>query len=606
VLLGALVYGLVRADVIRSRSASSYYWLGGVFLVGVLHAIGWLTFYRADSSAAPLLGSVALSVAGALFFLHLDSNVEHEKLDRSRAHAGSQTDAFFDVALDLQCIADLDGRFVRLNPVWETLLGYPVEELEGERFLDYVHPDDLADTKDALERQARGEIVDGFVNRYMTKDGRVVWIEWKSVAAEGLVYAAARDVTARVLEEQELRRSREVSSRAERMANTGTWVFDVETGSVSWSENVYSIYGMDFESFDGDAASVIMSRVHPDDRETVMQANARAMERGEPSSVAYRVVLPPDGRIRHIIAEGERVPTPDGSVHTLVGYVQDVTDQRKTERQLQDARDDLQGQVEQRTKDLAEANENLTALNEELREAVELLADANRAKNEFLANMSHELRTPLNSIIGFSGVLLSGAPGEVNDEQRRQLKMISTSGDHLLSIINDILDLSRIEAGREEVKIDPFRPIDVVESVTAAVRPLAEQKGIELGFNCDRGLPSVDSDPRKVRQILFNLLGNAVKFTEQGGVRVSVANADGRIAFAVSDTGPGIPEDERDTIFDAFKQAQTRENSKPEGTGLGLSVSVRLAELLGGRIVLESEVEKGSTFTLEIPTSGDA
>jgi signal transduction histidine kinase len=232
------------------------------------------------------------------------------------------------------------------------------------------------------------------------------------------------------------------------------------------------------------------------------------------------------------------------------------------------------------------------------------LANANQAKDRFLATMSHELRTPLNAIIGFTGTLLMKLPGPLNADQEKQLRTVQGSGKHLLALINDLLDLAKIEAGKIELNLEPTVCQDVLEEAVASLRPLAESKGLELLVAAPAAKLVVQTDRRALSQIVLNLLNNASKFTERGSVCVALARreADGKavIEISVQDTGVGIRPEDQARLFAAFTQvdAATR---RQEGTGLGLHLSQKLAALLGGAISCRSEYGKGSTFTLQIP-----
>jgi signal transduction histidine kinase len=238
----------------------------------------------------------------------------------------------------------------------------------------------------------------------------------------------------------------------------------------------------------------------------------------------------------------------------------------------------------------------------EIQEKSAQLEVANKHKSDFLANMSHELRTPLNAIIGFSEVLLERMFGEVNDKQVEYLKDIHESGRHLLSLINDILDLSKIEAGRMELELSEFHLPTAVSNAMTLVRERAQRHGIALGLEMDSGLGALHADERKVKQILLNLLSNAVKFTPDGGrVDVLARKADGKVEIAVRDTGIGIAPEDHAAVFEEFKQVGRDYTRKAEGTGLGLALTKRLVELHGGEIALESAPGKGSTFTVRLP-----
>ncbi len=230
------------------------------------------------------------------------------------------------------------------------------------------------------------------------------------------------------------------------------------------------------------------------------------------------------------------------------------------------------------------------------------LEAASRHKSEFLANMSHELRTPLNAIIGFSEVLLERMFGEVNEKQTEYLRDILSSGQHLLSLINDILDLSKIEAGRLELELTKFHLPVALENAIMLVRERATRHGIALDLAVDDRLGDFVGDERKVRQILLNLLSNAVKFTPEGGrVSVKAALANGSVEISVSDTGIGIAPEDQDAIFEEFRQVGSDDDRKREGTGLGLTLAKKFVEMHGGKIWVESQVGKGSTFTFTLP-----
>jgi len=239
---------------------------------------------------------------------------------------------------------------------------------------------------------------------------------------------------------------------------------------------------------------------------------------------------------------------------------------------------------------------------QELRARTVELEIANRHKSEFLANMSHELRTPLNAVIGFSEVLLERMFGELNDKQAEYLHDILSSGRHLLSLINDILDLAKIEAGRMELELGAFDLSLLLDNALTLVRERATSHGIGLDLAVDGQLGTLVGDERKVKQILLNLLSNALKFTPEGGkVAVRAVRAAGSVEIAVSDTGIGIAHDDQEAIFEEFRQVGTDYARKREGTGLGLALSKRFAELHGGKLWVTSEVGRGSTFTLSIP-----
>ena len=229
------------------------------------------------------------------------------------------------------------------------------------------------------------------------------------------------------------------------------------------------------------------------------------------------------------------------------------------------------------------------------------LEAASQHKSEFLANMSHELRTPLNAIIGFSEVLTDRMFGDLNEKQDEYLKDIYASGTHLLSLINDILDLSKIEAGRMELELTALDLPQAIDSALALVRERAGRRGIALQQSVEEHLGEIKGDERKVKQVLLNLLSNALKFTPEGGrVELLARVVDGMAEISVTDTGVGIAAEDQEAVFEEFRQVGTAEK-KAEGTGLGLTLCRKFVELHGGRIWVKSEVGIGSTFTFSLP-----
>jgi len=233
------------------------------------------------------------------------------------------------------------------------------------------------------------------------------------------------------------------------------------------------------------------------------------------------------------------------------------------------------------------------------------LVNANRAKDRFLANMSHELRTPLNSIIGFTGTLLMKLPGPLTADQQMQLGIIKASAGHLLALINDLLDLAKIEAGKMELPLTPIDFAGVIREVAAALKPQAQAKGLELTVAVPARCAPIRSNPRALSQIVINLVNNAIKFTDSGGIRLEMALRNSppprTVEISVADTGVGIPLDAQPQLFSAFNRVHVPGHSDMEGTGLGLHLSQKLAEALGGHIEFTSEHHKGSTFTLLLP-----
>ncbi len=275
----------------------------------------------------------------------------------------------------------------------------------------------------------------------------------------------------------------------------------------------------------------------------------------------------------------------------LVSFA-DITDRVLAEEQLRQHREHLEDLVVERTAELAVAKDQAES--------------ADRLKSAFLAAMSHELRTPLNSIIGFTGLLLQELPGPLNEEQTVQMGMVQTSARHLLSLINDVLDISKIESGQLDVACAPFDLPSAIHDIVLRIQPLADEKGLAVEVDVDDRLGEMHSDRRRVEQILMNLLSNAVKFTEQGRIVVRARAVDGAARISVTDTGVGIRERDMPKLFQPFRQIDDGTTRRYEGTGLGLSICKRLAELLGGSVEVESRWGVGSTFTYALPLRWEA
>jgi signal transduction histidine kinase/DNA-binding response OmpR family regulator len=303
---------------------------------------------------------------------------------------------------------------------------------------------------------------------------------------------------------------------------------------------------------------------------------------------------------------------PTGKVLYIIHRVEDVTEfirlkhqelaQEKVAEELRTHAGQMEAEIYQRAAEVQEANRRLEATNQELLSAKEEAERGSRFKDQFLSTMSHELRTPLNAVLGFSDLLADEAYGPLNDRQRRYVEHIHTGGKHLLTLISDILDLSKIEAGRMELTNESLRVESIFGEVLSVMRPLADKKSQSLSKNSQPGL-LVRADSVRIKQVLMNLLGNAIKFTpKSGSIELSAHLAGGRVRVEVRDNGPGIPPPEQQRIFDAFYRLH-ESGKKTEGTGLGLAITHRLVELHGGELTLDSEVGKGSCFYFSLPVA---
>jgi signal transduction histidine kinase len=283
-----------------------------------------------------------------------------------------------------------------------------------------------------------------------------------------------------------------------------------------------------------------------------------------------------------------------GQVSEILSVGTDITQLKRAEEAIRELNTSLERRVAERTAELAEARDRAEA--------------ADHLKSAFLATMSHELRTPLNSIIGFTGIILQGLAGPLNAEQRKQLEMVRDSARHLLALINDVLDISKIEAGQLTVSSEAFDLSASISKAVGIVKPLAEKKGLALQAEIAPEIGALVSDPRRVEQILLNILNNAIKFTDRGTVTLTAEIAPSAppatqpvVQISVADSGIGIKPEDLSKLFQPFRQIDTGLSRQHEGTGLGLAICRRLAELLGGEIRAESEWGKGSVFSLTLP-----
>lgn len=360
------------------------------------------------------------------------------------------------------------------------------------------------------------------------------------------------------------------------------YFYDEERRLIRWNRNLEIVTGYSADEMkDKDPLDFFEG----DDRDFILGRIGRVFEEG--SATAEAAIVGKDGTRQPYYFTGIRVEL-DGKP-CLMGVGIDISDRVAAEQELRDLNLELESKVVERT--------------QELQAALSRAEAADRMKSAFLATMSHELRTPLNSIIGFTGILLQGLAGDLNDEQRKQLGMVQRSVRHLLDLINDILDISRIEAGQVELHLQPFLVPQLLSNLVESLGPMVSAKGLSMDLFISEDVTALVSDERRVRQIVLNLVNNAVKFTQTGGVVVRARMDAGALEVEVEDTGIGIPPEEIPGLFAPFHQVDAGTGRRNEGTGLGLAISQRLATLLGGRITVRSEPGSGSTFTITLPSS---
>ncbi len=526
----------------------------------------------------------------------------------------------FDNANDFILTFTLEGDVRSANRAYERLTGFTQDELKGQNWNTLVAPVDRAHMAERTRRALAGEKLPSlFEVHTLCKDGRVVPLEGRTrmlrdprgrpVGFQGIY----RDITERKRAEEALR---EAFAETEHQRETLDRLYRVTASlQVSWDprerlrafvQGVQEVLGFDrfyvaLVSGDGTrfdvaaAAGVEMFESLPLSPEAGPLYHAYATRK--PLAILTDEdlkTMPPIGEAfsdRVYFRSRRFVVVPLVTGDRVLGVAS--ADNKTSRRPITAAHVEL-----------------FTLLCQQLATALEearLYADlevAGRHKSEFLAGMSHELRTPLNAIIGFSEVLLEKMFGELTDKQEDYLRDIFASGQHLLALINDILDLSKIEAGRMELEPADFDLREAIAGTLAFVRERASRRGLALEVAFDERVGRIRADERKVRQVILNLLSNAIKFTPEGGrVEVRVAPVDGAVAIAVADNGVGITPEDQAAVFDEFQQVGPSA-ARHEGTGLGLALCRKFVELHGGRIWVESRVGEGSAFTFTLPVGG--
>ncbi|MFO7370343.1 MAG: PAS domain S-box protein [Bacteroidales bacterium] len=466
---------------------------------------------------------------------------------------------FFNCAIDLLCIANTDGYFERLNQEWQNVLGYTLEELEGKRFLDFVHPDDVAATLQVISQLAGKSNILNFINRYRCKNGSYRWIEWRSYPFGNKIYAAARDITERKRVEEELIKNELLMRTAIEnlpiifymMDNEG--VFKLSIGAGLQSLGLQPNQVVSISAFE-------LYKDHPHIIESLQKAlsgELATFESNVKGAIHFNIVTP-----YSILNERSGI----------VGVALDITERKQIELEAILA------------KEKAEENDRL--------------------KTAFLQNMSHEIRTPMNAIMGFAGLMAE------NYDNREKLEQFSEIIEQrcydLLAVINDILDISKIESGQSTLQLEECNINELFSELAllfADYQNRTDKQQIQLLIHnvLDEDIANIKTDQYKLKQILINLITNAFKFTESGRIECGCKLSSNQLLFHVSDTGVGIPGDKHEFIFERFTRIDTViSKSYVGGTGLGLPIVKGLVGLLGGKVWLESECNQGTTFYFTI------
>ncbi len=458
-----------------------------------------------------------------------------------------------------------------------------------QAFLQAIHADDRQRVLDAVDASVADAAVPYRVeHRVVRPDGTI-----RVVHEQGRVYREAdgtpvrmvgtvQDITERKTVEAELARYREHLEdlvrertaelahseaqlrRAQQIAHLGHWSVNLQTGELDWSDETYRIFGCERATFTPDPER-FFQLVHADDRDSVRRATVDAFAHGTGYRADHRIVRP-DGEVRWVHEEAQTETDGAGRPLRLQGTVQDITERKLAEAAILHARDEAER--------------------------------ANRAKSEFLSRMSHELRTPLNAILGFAQLLQL----EVRDpEQADNVREIMHAGHHLLDLINEVLDLARIEAGRLTLSREPVAVMPLVDECLTLVQPLADARRIRIALRREGCLHHVQADRVRLKQVLLNLLSNAIKFNQEGGeIALACVVSGESLEIRVSDTGPGLSPQQQARLFTAFERLGADQRAI-EGTGIGLALSKRLTELMHGSIGVDSAPGRGSTFWVRLP-----
>jgi signal transduction histidine kinase len=466
---------------------------------------------------------------------------------------------------------------------------------DGNSLLGMMHPADVPAFQAAVAESARTLSAVPWQGRAVLANGTVKWLESSarpkgrrdgSVVWDGIVM----DVTDRKITEIALQESRQRYQRL--VDNVPCIIYQCRMaadGSISFpyiSDQVKVLLDLNPDAIIADT-SVLIQAIHPEDRETFGKSIKNSAQNLLPCFWEGRILLP-CGITKWIGSDSFPERRADGTT-VWDGILMDITEQHRVEAGRKVAEVALQ-----------QTNERLERTNQELQQAT-------RLKDEFLASMSHELRTPLNAILGLSEGLQEMVFGELNDRQIKSMATIERSGRHLLSLINDILDVSKIAAGKMELEITKISATHLAKSCLSFVGTQSQQKNIQVLMELPADHLPIEVDERRLRQVLLNLLTNAIKFTPAGGqVTLGLAQVDQGISFTVTDTGIGIAEADRPKLFQPFVQIDAQLNRKYEGAGLGLALAQQIVHLHGGSIEVQSTVNRGSCFTVLLPGAGSA
>ena len=479
---------------------------------------------------------------------------------------------------DVLIISDERGNMITANDAFLNNFGYSATEIRNKSFIDLFNDEDkhmIRTTMQGLIYNAENAesgtpMITDFESRILTRNRQTRWVEWRQKCVNGKIYTSGHDITDIKQKHEHLQRRQRQLSEAEAIGRMGHWHWLIGEENISWSEEIFRIFGVDQDHFEP-SINALTDLIHKRDLGRVVQVFQRAIIEEKNYDMEFRIIRP-GGDVRFIMCEGRCEKDENGEVIALYGIMQDMTERMLYEQELRQARD---------------ASEQAYA-----------------AKTRFLANMSHELRTPLNAIIGFSEMIESEMLGPIfNEKYVEYATSIKDSGKHLLDLISDILDMSKIEAGKHTLDLEEVNIKDVIDRATHMIVGRAQEGGVTLRTsNVENSDANIVGDRRALTQIMLNLLSNAVKFTPEGGsVWVECYQREDYISLKVCDTGIGIPPNKLASVLRPFEQASSEYTREHEGTGLGLSITKKLVELHNGALFIESSVDVGTTVTVRLP-----
>jgi len=454
-----------------------------------------------------------------------------------------------------------------INPQFQGDTGFTEDELLGTDPLSLVHPEDRERVRENAVEMLKGHRLSPYEFRVISKGGETIWA-METVAS--VHYKGGRatlgnfmDITKRKQAEETLKEAEELYIAMANNPHVGFYIIQ-DRKYVFMNQRFQERMGYTEDKF---SSIDTLNPIHPDDREMVKEKTIKMLKGELHSPFEFRTIVK-GGETRVLLQTVTSVQYK--GKRACLGCYMDITERKRIEQELME-----------RTREVERANQ---------------------AKSEFLAHMSHELRTPLNVIIGFSELMVDEVPGKINEEQRQSLNDILDSSQHLLSLINDVLDLSKVESGKMKLRLTNLTLTEVIEPLTRTMMPILAPRKQSLDVEIEEGLPQVHADKAKIRQVLLNLLSNSAKFTPDGGkLKIEAGRENGWCQVSVIDNGIGINKEDQERMFEPFYQPDNPITKEKGGTGLGLIVTKQIIERHGGRIWVESEYGKGSRFTFTLP-----